>query len=84
MTLTTKQWKEVKDGFGLEEVPKTLQKEFVCCMCMRPTNCKLYTDRPLPNATNLRKYQEQCEQIRQNCFCHYHAEEMFGPGIDFT
>lgn len=76
--LTKKQWKEAKEGYGLEEVPREIAKELVCCMCGVKWPGKLYTDLPLPNASTVRLYSQQVDSLIQNCYCRYHAEQMFG------
>lgn len=76
--LSAKKWAELKDGWGLTEVPKELRKEFICCMCGRDwPGTKLYVNGPALRYTNLREYQEALSGIRNHCYCRYHAEQMF-------
>ncbi len=75
MTLSTKRWKELKNGYGLEEVPRGLR--MICCMCTRSWPGKLYTNQPIGHWTTQREYQREIDQIRDNCYCRHHAEQMF-------
>lgn len=77
-TLTDKQWRDLKEGWGLEEVPKTLRREMVCCICAvdHPRD-KLYTDRPIGPYATTHEYRLQIDKMRPNCYCRFHAERMF-------
>ena len=85
-TLTVKQWKEAKEGFGLEELPKELRREFQCAMCGYDSRGKLWTDQAVSirdTDGTLKDYQRKQraleDLLRSNCYCRYHAESMFGP-----
>lgn len=75
--LSTKKWAELKDGYGLEEIPKSLRHELTCHLCGRNWPGKLYTTQPLPHSSNLRQYQKEIDNLRNHCYCRYHAEQMF-------
>lgn len=86
MSLTPKQWKEAKEGFGLEELPKELRRDFQCYMCGTNHPGKLYTDRQIElgyTDGTMKDYKKKSDarddRLRQNCYCRYHAEQMFGP-----
>lgn len=80
-TLTPRQWKEAVEGFGLEKVPKHLRKELCCHMCGTNHPGSLWTDRPIFNDANVNRV---IDALHGNCFCRYHAEQMFGPEEDDT
>lgn len=69
-------WKELKEGWGLEPLPKELQKEFVCCMCNHPTKSKLYTTIPLLYSTT-KEYKQRLVQLVNHCFCKDHAIQYY-------
>jgi hypothetical protein len=72
------QWEEIKEGFGLEEVPAAIKREVQCCMCMRPPgNSKLYTDQSLRSNGTISGYNKMVDGLRDRCFCRYHAEQFF-------
>lgn len=70
-------WKEIKEGYGLEEIPKPLASEFCCTIC-HATAGKLYTNQRLPDAGSPTAYMKQVAQFpRHHVYCRYHAEQMF-------
>lgn len=81
MPLSAKKWKELKEGWGLEEVPAELRNQVACCMCGDDSaheRDKLYTDVGIPHNASIKKYRERLAQMAQNCFCRFHAEKTFG------
>ncbi len=82
MVLSAKKWQEIKEGHGLEGVPPELRKEMICRMCGVLYRGKLWTDHPIGLYTTMREYQVRIDRMRHNCFCRYHAEQMFGPKLD--
>lgn len=66
-------WKDLKDAWGLEEIPRELRRVYCCSMCGETSpNTKLYTNRPPKiDRRGARAYD------RNWIFCRYHAEAMY-------
>lgn len=78
MTKRMTKWEEIKEGYGLEEVPSELRKEFICCLCgFDYPRDKLYTDRPVGRYQTVNEYRQHVEKMRGNCYCRMHAERFF-------
>lgn len=78
--MSPKKWEELKEGWGLDEVPHPLREEVGCCMCGDvESKCKLYSEfiGLYNNSGTVREIQIAIDRIRPNCFCRFHAEEMF-------
>lgn len=80
----TTPWEEIKDGWGLVQIPHDLKKELCCCMCNRP-NRVLWTDQSTTivyDCTKPGSYQRArralLEKLRNRTFCKYHAKQYFG------
>lgn len=71
-------WEEMKDGYGIGEVPKELAANLVCIMCGRKTRCKLYTDQAEPDRVSSTKlYQMKLQEFSKRIWCKDHAIEWF-------
>lgn len=65
MTKRMTKWEEIKEGYGLEEVPSELRKEFICCLCgVDYPRDKLYTDRPIGQYQTVNEYRQHVEKMR--------------------
>jgi hypothetical protein len=73
-------WKEIQDGFGLDEVPANLRKEVGCCMCGAVFPGKKYSQHvaAYEHANTVRTIQTAVDKLRSDSYCRYHAEQMFG------
>ena len=67
-------WEEIKDGYGLQEIPLIVAREACCAECLAPGtgSRKLYTDqRPPTTSRDLTQF------IRSRIWCKVHAQWLF-------
>lgn len=72
-------WKEIVDGYGLEEVPKIWRKHLKCCMCgVDNPRDKLYTTEPLVHDSSGEGVRRMVNNLVDKCFCKHHAFQYYG------
>lgn len=72
-------WKELKNGWGLEQIPRDIAKNLQCCMC--GSTRVLYTNENIELSANAHlsteRYRVECakrlERLRNYTFCKTHA-----------
>jgi len=77
--ITMASWKDIKDGYGLQEVPDSYRRDCMCIICsVDHRNKKLYTTEPLAYDGTTRGFTRMLDKIRTNCYCRIHAEDHYG------
>lgn len=73
-------WQQIKNGWGLEEVPKQYAQQLCCSWSHHELapNAKLYTDQSLRTDGTVRGIDRMLELIRPRIFCKHHARLFFG------
>lgn len=76
--ISTKRWQEIRDGYGLIEVPAELRQDLGCCMCSGEyaNRGKLYTPNSVKYGT-IKESKRVLNQIRNDCYCRTHAIFMY-------
>lgn len=71
-------WRRVKEGWGLERIPRELG-DGTCTIPGPHTGREaLYTTAPLPTSQSPKIYDRQMEEIRRTTLCRHHALWLYG------
>lgn len=71
-------WKDIQEGYGLEEVPRELDFGYQCIFCpIKTRKQKLYTTESLKYSETRKSLDELEKRLRKTVMCKYHAKRYY-------